>query len=327
MGQERAPCPEGNDQHNIIQGAIISPYAEPMHSLGTDMRIPQENGGRGAQASEAGEAPTRPPLFVVEFGAGLPDVRKQVDEFLVLVAQSQTGRAGSGAHPVGSVAYFDKYCIDKTPAKSAWRSHAYINQGSEVEEWVTPTYSRLRPRPLGEEAAEEEEEEAAGKARGPSAAACFNCGSTAHSQRDCPNPRDDKAVEERRKAWQRERGPRPSWASEPRYWDKSSDQVKSQVDSVVPGRVSQALAEALGISPSLASPPQYYLAMAREGYPPGYVGVEERGSGGGQEDDDQEDRLVVYSGDVEMEVGNQPDMKLKSLCTTAARIVDAKAGG
>ena len=100
---------------------------------------------------------------------------------------------------------------------------------------------------------------------------CFNCGSTAHGVADCPEPRNQAAMDARRREWQRERGGRPSWSGEPRYFVAPE---KSRVAHVVPGRLGEELCCALGIPPDGSAPPPFLAAMLHEGYPPGWVGPE-----------------------------------------------------
>ena len=187
-------------------------------------------------------------------------------------------------------------------------------------------------KPLGEEGdgVQGEEGGEGGKVKGGtsgSSSACFNCGGTDHSQRDCPKPRDAAGAEERRRTWQKERGNRPSWTNEPRYWDESKDAARDELASVKPGRLSDALCRALGISANLAVPPPFYSAMAREGYPPGYVGLEGEGDSHVEDgaDKNKEWKLKVFSGDeIEEDEGEGDKRGLEQgggLCTTKRRTV------
>ncbi|EKX45343.1 hypothetical protein GUITHDRAFT_138925 [Guillardia theta CCMP2712] len=106
---------------------------------------------------------------------------------------------------------------------------------------------------------------------------CFNCGDAGElgvwlwEQ----EPRDQNAITERRKAWEKNKGNR-SWTSEPRYFVPSSSE---RIAHVRPGMISERLREALGILPG--NPPPYMRAMVappcqvNEGYPPGYVEYED----------------------------------------------------
>jgi hypothetical protein len=100
------------------QGAAkrVKPWGKSVRPVSETGKKAQAGGG----ASSSGCLPGRQPLFVAEFGSGPADMRKQLDEFIVLLAQSQSGKpAQPGGQLQGSVAYFDSFCIDKSPARSA----------------------------------------------------------------------------------------------------------------------------------------------------------------------------------------------------------------
>lgn len=88
---------------------------------GKSVRPVPEGGAKAGDANGCKDlgCASRPPLFVAQFGCGEADARRQLDEFISLLAQSQAGRAASPSLPHGSVAYFQAYCIDKSPARSA----------------------------------------------------------------------------------------------------------------------------------------------------------------------------------------------------------------
>ena len=65
------------------------------------------------------------------------------------------------------------------------------------------------------------------------------------------------------------------------------------------------LCAALGISSSLVAPPPYLGNMIREGYPPGFVGIEGSSAGNdpaGEEDEEEELRFIC--GGEEMDVSD-----------------------
>ena len=101
------------------QGAAkrVKPWGKSVRPVSETGKKAQAGGG----ASSSGCLPgRRQPLFVAEFGSGPADMRKQLDEFIVLLAQSQSGKSAQpGGRLQGSVAYFDSFCIDKSPARSA----------------------------------------------------------------------------------------------------------------------------------------------------------------------------------------------------------------
>jgi len=85
---------------------------------------------------------------------------------------------------------------------------------------------------------------------------CFNCGTEGHAVRDCPKPKDFRAINKNRLLYM------ASAPSEKRYWEDKASKYN-------PGELSPALREALNIS-SDTTPP-WYNNMLKFGYPPGYT--------------------------------------------------------
>jgi hypothetical protein len=85
---------------------------------------------------------------------------------------------------------------------------------------------------------------------------CFNCGLEGHPVRDCPKPKDFRAINKNRSLYL------AAAPSEKRYWEDKASKYN-------PGELSPGLREALNIS-SDASPP-WYNKMLKFGYPPGYT--------------------------------------------------------
>jgi hypothetical protein len=85
---------------------------------------------------------------------------------------------------------------------------------------------------------------------------CFNCGTDGHAVRDCPKPKDFRAINKNRALYL------AAAPSEKRYWEDKASKFN-------PGELSPALREALSIS-SDATPP-WYNKMLKFGYPPGYT--------------------------------------------------------
>jgi hypothetical protein len=85
---------------------------------------------------------------------------------------------------------------------------------------------------------------------------CFNCGLEGHPVRDCPKPKDFRAINKNRLLYL------AAAPSDKRYWEDKASKFN-------PGELSPALREALNIS-SDASPP-WYNKMLKFGYPPGYT--------------------------------------------------------
>lgn len=108
---------------------------------------------------------------------------------------------------------FDGFCIDATPAQFDWR---IVQASNQVHEWQAPVLQPLLtiPLPLArlkstkktlvqESGAQSIQDELApsqaSHQKKPSGNACFNCGEPGHNVSSCPYPRDNDAINRRRK--------------------------------------------------------------------------------------------------------------------------------
>ena len=135
----------------------------------------------------------------------------------------------------------------------------------------------------------------------PTQSLCFNCGLPGHNLQCCPQPRDNNAINKRRKEWESERGGRPSWMNEPRYFVFPSENKVAHVNA---GLLSSELCSALGITSSHLMPPPYLANMIREGYPPGFVGIVGI-DGEPAQMDREEDTLRFICGGQEMDLSEE----------------------
>ncbi|KAI7880405.1 hypothetical protein K492DRAFT_162717 [Lichtheimia hyalospora FSU 10163] len=115
-----------------------------------------------------------------------------------------------------------------------------------------PPYDKLKIEPLGDDNGS--------SSKGGSV--CFNCGDPDHALRDCPQPRDEQMIRERRKNM---KAP-PSMG---RFFVEL--ELRNKIVHCAPGQLSTALQDALGMN-GLHPDPPYYAKMREHGYPPGYWG-------------------------------------------------------
>ncbi|KAI8969812.1 hypothetical protein BDB01DRAFT_815786 [Pilobolus umbonatus] len=89
---------------------------------------------------------------------------------------------------------------------------------------------------------------------------CYNCGCAEHEVSNCPDPKDQDAIVDRRRRSRRRR----------RRRNKHRSAVRNMEGFMVtPGILSDRLREALDIGPD--EDPPYYSMMRVYGYPPGYM--------------------------------------------------------
>ncbi|KAI9313398.1 hypothetical protein BX666DRAFT_1880223 [Dichotomocladium elegans] len=93
--------------------------------------------------------------------------------------------------------------------------------------------------------------------------ACWNCGKAGHSLEDCPEPRDPFSIREYKKKSNQKK------YTFGRFFVEL--ELRNKVASLTPGRLSDALQDALGMNELHPEPP-YYPKMREQGYPPGYWG-------------------------------------------------------
>ncbi|XP_057503935.1 uncharacterized protein LOC130787564 isoform X2 [Actinidia eriantha] len=99
------------------------------------------------------------------------------------------------------------------------------------------------------------------------ASRCFNCGSYNHSLKDCPKPRDNKAVNNARQQQKSRRNQIASSRNPTRYYQNSS---KGKYDGLKPGVLDAETQKLLGLGE--LDPPPWLNRMREIGYPPGYLG-------------------------------------------------------
>lgn len=137
----------------------------------------------------------------------------------------------------------EAFLVDKTPN---------MKNLKETGDESTPTYRKSFGKTvLSHEKAVEGSRVASAQRNG-----CFNCDSTAHSLRDCPEPRNMRKVNKARNDYQRK---------EARY----HDDAENENASMVPGVLSEDLRAALGLAPNQL--PMHIYRMRLFGYPPGWI--------------------------------------------------------
>ncbi|KAG2174082.1 hypothetical protein INT44_000196 [Umbelopsis vinacea] len=97
---------------------------------------------------------------------------------------------------------------------------------------------------------------------------CWNCESTRHTLRDCPQKFDDTVL--CRNALEFARRYPDHQCNFRRYFDET--RLRQQVEDMIVGKPSDALKEALGVSKDDLIMP-YYDNMIKHGYPPGWKGI------------------------------------------------------
>ncbi|GFS44122.1 proline-rich spliceosome-associated (PSP) family protein [Actinidia rufa] len=108
------------------------------------------------------------------------------------------------------------------------------------------------------------------------ASRCFNCGSYNHSLKDCPKPRDNKAVNNARNQHKSRRNQNASSRNPTRYYQSSP---KGKYDGLKPGVLdaeTQKTSRCFVLLPSFKlldelDPPPWLNRMREIGYPPGYL--------------------------------------------------------
>eukprot|EP00878_Enallax_costatus_P019925 GHUV01021039.1.p1 GENE.GHUV01021039.1~~GHUV01021039.1.p1 ORF type:complete len:389 (+),score=137.30 GHUV01021039.1:824-1990(+) len=123
--------------------------------------------------------------------------------------------------------------------------------------------------------------QAAAKRRKLSDNRCFNCGSYAHGLADCSKPFDQERVAAARAEQAANRRPSNGFMANlmrQRYFNAAFDEKANGVDSMTPGCISAELAEALGLSSTLAPPP-WLGRMAVLGVPSRYCRADDADQG------------------------------------------------
>uniref|UniRef100_A0A3P9QAE2 Zinc finger CCHC domain-containing protein 8 n=1 Tax=Poecilia reticulata TaxID=8081 RepID=A0A3P9QAE2_POERE len=170
---------------------------------------------------------------------------------------------------VGSVLYFSTFSVDKL-------GQPLVNENPQLTDgWDVPTYQQVYSQVIGTDGLEMETKNKRPKSM------CFNCGSSAHQLRDCPQPKDMAAINERRKAFNQNSS--QVTQSNQRY---HADEVEERFGKFKPGVLSEELLGALGVAGNTL-PPLIYR-MRQLGYPPGWLKEAEMENSG----------LSLYDGNV-----------------------------
>ncbi|MED6289391.1 hypothetical protein CHARACLAT_002283 [Characodon lateralis] len=170
---------------------------------------------------------------------------------------------------VGSVLYFSSFSVDKL-------GQPLVNENPQLTDgWDVPTYQQVFTQVIGTDGMEMETKNKRLKSM------CFNCGSSTHQLRDCPQPKDMAAINERRKEFNQNSS--QITLSNQRY---HADEVEERFVNFKPGVLSEELLAALGVDGNTL-PPLIYR-MRQLGYPPGWLKEAEMENSG----------LSLYDGNV-----------------------------
>ncbi|KAM7416691.1 hypothetical protein PAMA_018651 [Pampus argenteus] len=176
---------------------------------------------------------------------------------------------------VGSVLYFTTFSVDKL-------GQPLLNENPQLTDgWEVPAYHQVFNQVIGTDGQEIEMKDKRPKSM------CFNCASSSHQLRDCPNPKDMAAINERRKEFNQNSN--QAMQSNQRY---HADEVEERFSKYKPGIMRQELLSALGIDGNTL-PPLIYR-MRQLGYPPGWLKEAEMENSG----------LTLYDGNVPKEGEN-----------------------
>ncbi|XP_028271049.1 zinc finger CCHC domain-containing protein 8 [Parambassis ranga] len=153
---------------------------------------------------------------------------------------------------VGSVLYFTAFSIDKL-------GQPLVNENPQLTDgWDVPTYHQVFNQVLGADGQEIDIKDKRPKSM------CFNCGSSSHQLRDCPQPKDMAAINERRKEFNQNNN--QAIQSNQRY---HADEIEERFAKYKPGIMSEELLSAMGVDGNRL-PPLIYR-MRHLGYPPGWL--------------------------------------------------------
>lgn len=175
---------------------------------------------------------------------------------------------------VGSVLYFNNFCVDKL-------GQPLLNENPQLTEgWEIPKYQQVFGQVITLEGQEIQIKE---KRPRP---CCFNCCSEDHQLRDCPEPKDMARISEKRKEFSQNNS-----QGNQRY---HAEEVEERFAKYKPGKVSQELLDALGITANTLPP--FIYRMRELGYPHGWLKEAEMENSG----------LMLYDGKKSKD-GDVPD--------------------
>ncbi|KAG5541948.1 hypothetical protein RHGRI_021692 [Rhododendron griersonianum] len=136
------------------------------------------------------------------------------------------------------------------------------------------------------------------------ASRCFNCSSYGHSLKECPKPRDTKAVNNARKQHNSRRNQNASSRNPTRYYQ---DSPKGKYDGLRPGVLDAETRKLLGLGE--LDPPPWLNRMREMGYPPGYLDAEFEDQPSGIAifaDEEIKEEKEKEDGEI-LDTGNPPD--------------------
>ncbi|XP_029367543.1 zinc finger CCHC domain-containing protein 8 [Echeneis naucrates] len=175
-----------------------------------------------------------------------------LEEDLLKMASSHVQTTTEAFKVVGSVLYFTTFSVDRL-------GQPLVNENPQLTDgWDIPTYHQIFNQVVGTDGQEIEMKDKRPKSM------CFNCGSSGHQMRDCPNPKDIVAINERRKEFNQSNN--QTIQSNQRY---HADEVEERFSKYKPGVMSEELLTALGVDGNTL-PPLIYR-MRQLGYPPGWL--------------------------------------------------------
>jgi len=136
------------------------------------------------------------------------------------------------------------------------------------------------------------------------ASRCFNCSSYGHSLKECPKPRDAKAVNNARKEHNSKRNQNAHSRNPTRYYQ---DSPRGKYDGLRPGVLDAETRKLLGLGE--LDPPPWLNRMREMGYPPGYLDAELEDQPSGItifDDEEIKEEKEKEDGEI-LEAGNPPD--------------------
>ncbi|XP_077378972.1 zinc finger CCHC domain-containing protein 8 isoform X2 [Festucalex cinctus] len=172
-----------------------------------------------------------------------------VDEDPQKLASTSVRTTTEAFKVVGSVLYFTSFSVDKLGQP------LFYDSPDHTDGWEVPTYKQIFTQVIGTDGQDIEVKDKRPKSM------CFNCGSSAHQLRDCLEPKDMAAINERRKEFNQNQ----AGLSNQRY----HAEVEERFSKYKPGVLSKELLSALGLDANTL-PPLIYR-MRQLGYPPGWL--------------------------------------------------------
>ncbi|XP_056233201.1 zinc finger CCHC domain-containing protein 8 isoform X2 [Seriola aureovittata] len=216
-----------------------------------------------------------------------------MDEDLLKSSSTSVRTKTEAFKVVGSVLYFTTFSVDKL-------GQPLVNESPQLTDgWDIPTYHQVFNQVVGTDGQEIEMKDKRPKSM------CFNCGSSSHQLRDCPNPKDMAAINERRKEFNQNNN--QAMQSNQRY---HADEVEERFAKYKPGVMSEELLTALGIDGNTL-PPLIYR-MRQLGYPPGWLKEAEMENSG----------LMLYDGNASNNGNITDNSNSQNISYDVSKLVD-----